>query len=126
MGKGAHVTGTLHIVLSPQGIHPDAFPANITGQHGEVGDTHDPCRALTMLGNAQSVVDRCIPGRGKQSRCPGDAFGGNTRYRCHRLGRITLLRDESSPLLEGGLFTALGNEFLRLQTFFHDYVGHGI
>jgi hypothetical protein len=33
-----HVAGALHVVLAAQRVHADAGPADIAGQHGEVGD----------------------------------------------------------------------------------------
>ena len=33
MGKRAHVTGTLNIILSAQWIDANAFPSDISGEH---------------------------------------------------------------------------------------------
>ncbi|MNY04227.1 hypothetical protein D3C86_1368930 [compost metagenome] len=72
MREGAHVAGTLHIVLPTQRVHAHAFATNVAGGHGEVGDAHDRRAALTVLGNAQSVVDRRIAASGIQTRSGTD------------------------------------------------------
>ena len=67
----AHVAGALHVVLAAQRVHADARPADIAGQHGEVGDRHDRGRALAVLGDAEAVIDRAVAARGDRAvpRC---------------------------------------------------------
>ncbi|MCY1485098.1 hypothetical protein D9M68_187160 [compost metagenome] len=36
-----HVAGALHVVLTAQRVYADARPADIAGDHREVGDRHD-------------------------------------------------------------------------------------
>ncbi len=75
MRERAHIAGTLHIILSPKGIHAHAFAAQVAGHHGQVGYAHDGGRALTVLGNAKTIINRCIgrcgeqPCRSPQLRC---------------------------------------------------------
>jgi hypothetical protein len=70
------------------GFTPTPVPADVAGEHGEVGDGHDHRRALAVLGHAEAVVDRRVaaggiePGRGAQigGRHAGDVL--------HRLRRV--------------------------------------
>ena len=49
MRKGPHVTGSLNVVLSSKRVYPNASAADITGQHGEIGNGHNSRRALTVF-----------------------------------------------------------------------------
>ena len=56
----AHVARALDVVLAAQRIYADAFAADVSGRHGEIGDRHHRRRALAVLGDAKAVVDRRI------------------------------------------------------------------
>ena len=58
--EGAHVAGALHVVLPAERVDADAFTPDVSRDHGQVGQTHDHRRALTVLGDAESVVDRRV------------------------------------------------------------------
>ncbi len=60
MRERAHVAGALHVVLAAQRIHADTGPADIAGRHREIGDRHHGGRALAVLGDAETVIDRRV------------------------------------------------------------------
>ena len=66
VGKRTHVAGALHIVLAPHGIHPDTFPAKVTGQHRKIGNAHYCGGTLAVLGHAKAVVNRRVAAGGIQ------------------------------------------------------------
>ena len=56
-GHGAHVAGTLDVVLSPERIHAAAALPQLSGDQRHVGHAHDALGAGGMLGDAQAVDD---------------------------------------------------------------------
>src|SRR5690554_2509615 len=58
--EGTHIAGSLHVVLTTQGIHAHAFPADIAGRHCEVGDSDNRSGSLAVFGNAKAVIDRGV------------------------------------------------------------------
>ncbi len=57
VGQGAHVAGSLHVVLAAQRIDTGMLDAHVAGDHGQVGQVHDVGRAGGVLGDAQGVED---------------------------------------------------------------------
>src|SRR5690606_17059416 len=81
--EGAHVAGTLDIVLPTQRVHAHPFAAHVAGDHGQVGNGHDGGRTLRVLSNAQAIVDRRIGPVGGQmgGRAVAAPGGVETRRR---------------------------------------------
>ena len=109
----AHVAGALHVVLAAQRVHADAGPADVAGRHGEIGDRHDGGRALAVLGDAETVIDRAVAAGGVEPRRAADRLrrhAGNLRD-CLRA--VARLGNERRPILELIPIAALANEGSR-------------
>ena len=116
MRERAHVAGALHVVLAAQRINADARPADIAGRHGEIGDRHHGGRALAVLGDAETVIDRAVAAGGVEPRRGADRFrrhAGNLR---HFFRAVARLGDESGPVAELVPVAALVHEFLVDQS----------
>ncbi len=64
VGQAAQVTGSLHVVLTAQGIDPGAGLSHVAGQHGQVGAGEDVVGAGGVLGDAHGIHDGrpfCVP-----------------------------------------------------------------
>ena len=79
------------------GFTPTPRLAEIAGRHGEVGDAHDRGRALSMLGDAEAVIDRGVA-------APRIETGGGANVLClhaghgfERLGAVAVERHEVGP-----------------------------
>ena len=100
MRERAHVAGALHVVLAAQRVHADAFAADVAGRHGEVGHGHDHRRALAMLGDAETVVDRGVATGGVQAGGFAHLLGRNAGDRLEGFGRMLRPLDELFPAEE--------------------------
>ncbi len=120
----AHVAGALDIVLAAERVHADAWPADIAGRHGEVGDRHHRGRALAVLGDAEAVVDRGVAAGGVEPRRVADSLGRDAGDLLDRLRAVPRLGDEGRPLLELVPVAALADEGLVRQAFGDDDMGH--
>ena len=58
--KGTHVAGALHVVLAAQRVNAHARPPDVAGGHREIRDAHHHRRALAVLGDTETVVDRAV------------------------------------------------------------------
>ena len=81
---------------------------------------HDGGRALAVLGNAETVIDRAVAAGGVEPRRGADRLRRNARHLGDGLGTIVLLRDEGGPILEGVPFAAFADELLVDETFGDD------
>ncbi len=108
----AHVARALHVVLAAQRIDADAFAAEVRGGHREIRDAHDHRRALRMLGDAETVVDRAVAAGRVEPRGSAHVGGRHAGHAFHRFGRIALLGDELAPLRERIAFAARADELL--------------
>ena len=122
----AHVAGALHVVLAAQRVHADALVAEVAGRHGEVGHGHDRGRALTVLGDAEAVVDRGVAAGGEQPGGGADVGGRHAADGFQRLGRVALLTDELLPLGEVLGLAARLDEAAVDQVLGHDHVAHRV
>ena len=116
----AHVAGALHIVLAAQRVHADARPADIAGQHGEVGDRHHRGRALAVLGDAEAVVDRAIAALGEQPCRAADFLRRHAGKLFDFLRAVLRLGNEGRPVLELRPVAAFADEFFVEQPFGDD------
>ena len=113
--EGAHVAGTLHVVLPAQRIDAHPFASDVGGRHGEIRDAHHHGRALAVLGDAQAVVNGAVAARGVEPRRRAHVARRHAGDLLHRLGRVARLGDESAPLLEGVHLAARADELLLDQ-----------
>ena len=119
--EGAHVAGALHVVLAAQRVHADAWPADIAGRHGEVGDGDDGGRALAVLGDAEAVIDRAIAAGGVEPRRAADQSSGSTPDSLPTTsGLFSRHGDERGPVLELRPVAALADERFVEQAFGDD------
>ena len=124
--EGAHVAGTLDVVLAAQRIDADAGAADVAGGHGEVGDGHDRRRSLAVLGDAEAVIDRAVAGRGVEAGGGADVGGGHAGDAGDRLRAVFRLQDEGPPGREVFACAAAGDEFLIDQPFADHDVGQRV
>ena len=106
----AHVARALHVVLAPERIDANALAADVARRHGEVSDTHHHRGALTVLGDAEAVVDGCVATARVQPGCCSQVLGRHAGDRLGRLGAVLGIGDESRPTLERLRFAPLGHE----------------
>src|SRR5262249_25155768 len=97
----AHVTRALHVVLAAERVYPYAGPANVAGRHAKVGNAHHCGRALAVLGDAETVIDRAVAARGKEPCRGTDGLGRHAGDPGYRLRAVLRVRDEFRPMLEG-------------------------
>ncbi len=119
----AHVAGALYIVLAAQRVNADARPADIAGDHREVGDRHDGGRALAVFGDAEAVIDRAVAAGGIEPCRPTHQFGRDAGIGLGRFRAVIGLSDEGCPVLifrpvaafadEGLVGEALRNDDMR-------------
>jgi hypothetical protein len=126
MRERAHVTRALHVVLTAQRIHAHTFAAQVAGRHRQVGDAHHHRRALAVLGDAESVVDRGVACARIQASGSAHLLGGNARDARGCFRRAVRMGNERLPLLIRGQLAALGDERFTRQAFGHDHVRHCI
>ena len=63
-GHGAHVAGTLDVVLSAQRVEAGAFAPNVAGEKSEMDERQRAGRAVRQLRDAHTPVDRSVFGFG--------------------------------------------------------------
>ena len=126
MRERAHVAGALHVVLAAQRIHADAFAADVSGRHGEIGDRHDRGRALAVLGDAEPVIDRAIAAGGVETRGRAQLARIDAARLRRRLGRMTRIGDEARPGLEIGEIAAFADERLVDEALGDDDMRQGV
>ena len=121
--EGAHVTGTLHVVLAAQRVHADAIAADIAGQHGKVGNADDGGRTLAVLGDAQAVIDCAVSAGCVEPGC-GAQFAGRNAGQCFGcLRAVGRIGDEFHVVLEGVHFAAFANERHVVKPLGNDHMG---
>ena len=126
MRERAHVAGALHVVLTAQRVHANAFAADVSGRHSEVGDRHDRGRALAVLGDAKPVIDRAIAAGGEKTRGRAQLLRIDAARLRRRLGRMTRIGDEARPGLEIREVAAIADERLVHEALGDDDMGQGI
>ena len=123
----AHVAGALHVVLAAQRVHADAWPADIAGRHGEIGDGHHRRRALAVLGDAEAVIDRRIAaGRIKPRRARGSLGGHAGRSSPLASGLLPVAATNSAQSSKFVRVAALAHEGLVDETLGHDDMGERV
>ena len=65
--EAAHVTCTLHIVLTTQGVDTHTFTTHHATGHGQVGNAYDHGRALRVFCHTQAIVNRRVRTGGIQT-----------------------------------------------------------
>ncbi len=118
--EGAHVAGTLHVVLPAQRVDPHTFTTDVAGGHGQVGDAHHGGTALAVLGDTQAVVDGRIAAGGVQARRLANQLRLDATDRAEHLRRILRLADEGAPAGEVRGFAARVDECLVEQALADD------
>ena len=126
VGERAHVTRTLHVVLSAQWVHADTVAAEVAGGHRQVGHAHHHGGALAVLGDTESVVDRRVAAGGIETSSCAHLGGRNARVGLHRLGAVFLTRHELAPQGVIHRLAALLDELFVNQTFGDNDVRHRI
>ena len=126
VGEGAHVTGTLNVVLATERIHANTFTANVAGGHGQVGNAHHHGRALAVLGDPEAVIDGAITRFAIGPRGLAHQLGGYAGDRLQRFRRVSLLSNERPPLFVLPGLTPAFDKGLIFQALGHNHMGQGI
>ena len=110
MGEGTHVAGPLHVVLAAQRVDPNAVATDVPSRHGQVRHAHHHGRALAVLGDPESVVDRRVGRRGVQPRGRAKIVSWHARQLLGGLGAVLGRRDKGRPSLVGLAIAAFSDE----------------
>ncbi len=120
--QASHVTGTLHVVLTSQGINPGSRPADIAGKHGQVADGFYIVSPGTVLGKSHGITD--------DSRLSFGIYPGGLSdvLRRHRSDLLHVFRCVLGYYLGHRLITfcTVGYELLVSQPFSNDDVHHSV
>ena len=126
MRERAHVARALHVVLAAQRVHADAFAADVARRHRDVGHRHDHRRALAVLGDAETVVDRGVAAGGIEAGRLAHLLRRNAGDGLERFGRILRPLDELLPAEEVGRLAAPLDELAVDQVLGRDDVADGV
>ena len=121
-GQSSHVTGTLDVILAPQGIYTAVFLFHVTGEHGQVGNGLNIVRSAGVLGNAQTIADNGLAAAGIDTGCLANSLQADPGDCRH------LLKVQAVQIVAHGnkIFRAHGDEKLIGQVFVQDDPHHGI
>ena len=122
VGKGAHITGPLDVVLAAQRHDASRAAANVSGEHCQVAQGHHIGGSSGVLSYAQAVDDHRFIGPGIEPgglddilcRHSGDLGCPFRRILLHRL--LQVLKSHGAPVYEIPV----------LQPFFKDHIHHCI
>ena len=92
----AHVARALHVVLTAQRIHANAWPADVARRHREVGDRDHRRRTLAVLGDAKSVIEGGVSTRRIEPRGAANIFCRNAGYGFHGFGAVRRSRTNAA------------------------------
>ncbi|MNC02405.1 hypothetical protein D3C75_497800 [compost metagenome] len=88
--QGAHIAGTLHVILPAYRVDPDVGFAEIAGQHREAGQRAYGLHPLPELGHAHAPQQRRGFGPGVQARRLADLLCADAGDGLDRLRRVAL------------------------------------
>src|SRR5688500_5860911 len=120
--EGSHVAGALDVVLAAQGIDTYALAAEVAGRHREVRDCHRHGCALTVLGDAEAVVDRRVGGAGIEPSRGAQLAGRHAGDALQRFWSVVRPGNEGLPAMPGFGLTAGEGEVLLREPFRDDDV----
>jgi len=118
----AHITRTLHVILTTNRVHADMCLAKITGQHGEAGQRTHGFHALIELGNAHAPQNSGGFRPRVHPCCLADLLGADPSNRFNRFWRVAF---NNFPVLFKPFRTG-GDERLVVQVFLNNDVPHRI
>ena len=121
-GQTAHVTGTLDIVLTAQGVDTAAVLADLAAQQCQVGGAHDTLGAGGVLSDTHGIVDTGFVCLGVQAGSLLQLFGIDLADFGHHLGGVVLDHFHQSFIALGALVDIL----LVLQALGDDDIHHAV
>ena len=121
-GQGAHVAGTLDVVLSPEGIDPAAAPAHLTRDESQVGEAHDALGTSSVFRHAQAIDD----GRLACLRVHPGSFPQTIRIDVADLSHLFRGVVSDQLLKRFEVLCVFGNIFLILKTLFQDHMDQAV
>ena len=122
VGLTTHIGSTLHVVLSAQWIYTHTTAADISRNHGQIGNLHDGEGSQRMFGNAQSMETHGVGGFGIRHGRFTHKFAVNTGY---FFGFIQVQRQYFGFELFITFRTVL-DEILILKPFADDVIQHHV
>ena len=122
VGQPAHVAGALHVVLAAKRIEPGGFPADIAGEHAQVGQGLHVVHAGDVLGDAHGVENGGSFGLAVKFGHLFDGFGRHAGDFGHLFGRV--LFDHLQQLFK--VLGALLDERFVVPAVFVDDMHHAV